>query len=303
MIKVLKTDLFRLIKSKAFYVYPIFILVIVILGNILAAYVKEMEEETDTQGGLTVTVYEEGTETDIVNADIEIKTGKAVTDSEKEKLTVKISTVEFFGNYFNGEILLFLGIVLVIFCTCETRFGFVKNAAGSVSDRGFMPLSKMIIGIVITVIYILEYAAIYASVQLIMALIRGNKIEYEALPVGDGPKFVEFLLITALVYITFIAMTTALHELTHNRALGIVLAFVFSTSLLEQLLEGLMSLLQRFLGVFEGVEIKKYMLMTNVYDGYLSENYHPGTTIVLSLVYIAVFTFLAVFISRKKEIR
>ncbi len=303
MIKVLKTDLFRLIKSKAFYVYPIFILVIVILGNILAAYVKEMEEETDTQGGLTVTVYEEGTETDIVNADIEIKTGKAVTDSEKEKLTVKISTVEFFGNYFNGEILLFLGIVLVIFCTCETRFGFVKNAAGSVSDRGFMPLSKMIIGIVITVIYILEYAAIYASVQLITALISGNKIEYEALPVGDGPKFVEFLLITALVYITFIAMTTALHELTHNRALGIVLAFVFSTTLLEQLLEGLMSLLQRFLGVFEGVEIKKYMLMTNVYDGYLSENYHPGTTIVLSLVYIAVFTFLAVFISKKKEIR
>ncbi len=303
MIKVLKTDLFRLFKSKAFYVYPIFILVIVILGNILAAYVKEMEEETDTQGGLTVTVYEEGTETDIVNADIEIKTGKAVTDSEKEKLTVKISTVEFFGNYFNGEILLFLGIVLVIFCTCETRFGFVKNAAGSVSDRGFMPLSKMIIGIVITVIYILEYAAIYASVQLIMALIRGNKIEYEALPVGDGPKFVEFLLITALVYIAFIAMTIALHELTHNRALGIVLAFVFSTTLLEQLLEGLMSLLQRFLGVFEGVEIKKYMLMTNVYDGYLSENYHPGTTIVLSLVYIAVFTFLAVFISKKKEIR
>ena len=303
MIKVLKTDLFRLIKSKAFYVYPTFILVIVILGNILAAYVKEMEEETDTQGGLTVTVYEEGTETDIVNADIEIKTGKAVTDSEKEKLTVKISTVEFFGNYFNGEILLFLGIVLVIFCTCETRFGFVKNAAGSVSDRGFMPLSKMIIGIVITVIYILEYAAIYASVQLITALISGNKIEYEALPVGDGPKFVEFLLITALVYIAFIAMTTALHELTHNRALGIVLAFVFSTTLLEQLLEGLMSLLQRFLGVFEGVEIKKYMLMTNVYDGYLSENYHPGTTIVLSLVYIAVFTFLAVFISKKKEIR
>ena len=303
MIKVLKTDLFRLLKSKAFYVYPIFILVIVILGNILAAYVKEMEEETDTQGGLTVTVYEEGTETDIVNADIEIKTGKAVTDSEKEKLTVKISTVEFFGNYFNGEILLFLGIVLVIFCTCETRFGFVKNAAGSVSDRGFMPLSKMIIGIVITVIYILEYAAIYASVQLITALISGNKIEYEALPVGDGPKFVEFLLITALVYIAFIAMTTALHELMHNRALGIVLAFVFSTTLLEQLLEGLMSLLQRFLGVFEGVEIKKYMLMTNVYDGYLSENYHPGTTIVLSLVYIAVFTFLAVFISKKKEIR
>ncbi len=303
MIKVLKTDLFRLFKSKAFYVYPIFILVIVILGNILAAYVKEMEEETDTQGGLTATVYEEGTETDIINADIEIKTGKAVTDSEKEKLTVKISTVEFFGNYFNGEILLFLGIVLVIFCTCETRFGFVKNAAGSVSDRGFMPLSKMIIGIVITVIYILEYAAIYASVQLITALISGNKIEYEALPVGDGPKFVEFLLITALVYIAFIAMTTALHELTHNRALGIVLAFVFSTTLLEQLLEGLMSLLQRFLGVFEGVEIKKYMLMTNVYDGYLSENYHPGTTIVLSLVYIAVFTFLAVFISKKKEIR
>ena len=99
MIKVLKTDLFRLIKSKAFYVYPTFILVIVILGNILAAYVKEMEEETDTQGGLTVTAYEEGTETDIVNADIEIKTGKAVTDSEKEKLTVKISTVEFFGTF------------------------------------------------------------------------------------------------------------------------------------------------------------------------------------------------------------
>ena len=43
MIKVLKTDLFRLFKSKAFYVYPIFILVIVILGNILAAYVKEMK--------------------------------------------------------------------------------------------------------------------------------------------------------------------------------------------------------------------------------------------------------------------
>ena len=50
MIKILKTDLFRLFKSKAFYVYPIVVVIIMMIGMLFSV-------NTDTHGdhGHTIT--------------------------------------------------------------------------------------------------------------------------------------------------------------------------------------------------------------------------------------------------------
>ena len=47
MIKILKTDLFRLFKSKAFYVYPIVVVIIMMIGMLFSVNTDTKEEIVD----------------------------------------------------------------------------------------------------------------------------------------------------------------------------------------------------------------------------------------------------------------
>ena len=292
MIKVLKTDLYRLFRSKAFlFVFPIYLVIQLGIGMFFSADTVEVENGSDRQGGIVIQRYDD-TDTDV---NVKVK--------EKTKLPVFISTEEMFGNLYTGQLMLFLGIVLVIFCTCETRMGFVKNAAGAVSDRAYMTVSKMIVGAVILVTYIIEYAVMYVLTQLLQGLISGRKIKYLPIPEGEGVAFIKYLLLCIFIHLVFIALIAVFHELTYNRALGIVVTFMFATTLIEEMIKGVVYLGRHFFDIWYELDINRYLLMTNIGGGYKAGTYHPQIVLILSLIYFTVFTGLAVFISRKKEIR
>lgn len=294
MIKVLKTDLYRLFRSKAFlFVFPIYLVIQLGIGMFFSAdtVAVEVENGSDRQGGIVVQKYDDP-DTD---ANAKVK--------ENIKLPVYISTVEMFGNLYTGQLMLFLGIVLVIFCTCETRMGFVKNAAGAVSDRAYMTISKMIVGAVILVTYIIEYAVMYVLTQLLHGLISGSKIKYLPIPDGEGTAFIKYLLLCIFVHLVFIALIAVFHELTYNRALGIVVTFMLATTLFEEMIRGVVILGRHFFDIWHEVDINRYLLMANIGGGYKAGTYHPQIVLIMSLIYFTVFTGLAVFISRKKEIR
>ncbi|MBP5533439.1 MAG: hypothetical protein J6X68_05685 [Lachnospiraceae bacterium] len=292
MIKVLKTDLYRLFRSKAFlFVFPIYLVIQLGIGMFFSADTVEVENGSDRQGGIVIQRYDD-TDTDV---NVKVK--------EKTKLPVFISTEEMFGNLYTGQLMLFLGVVLVIFCTCETRMGFVKNAAGAVSDRAYMTVSKMIVGAVILVTYIIEYAVMYVLTQLLQGLISGRKIKYLPIPEGEGVAFIKYLLLCIFIHLVFIALIAVFHELTYNRALGIVVTFMFATTLIEEMIKGVVYLGRHFFDIWYELDINRYLLMTNIGGGYKAGTYHPQIVLILSLIYFTVFTGLAVFISRKKEIR
>ena len=287
MIKILKTDLFRLFKSKAFYVYPIVVVIIMMIGMLFSVNTDTKEEIVDDeQGGVVIKVYDPDADTENVN-----------------NKYIFFGPTTIFESLYDGLTLMFLGIVLIIFSTCETRNGFVKNAVGCAVDRRYMPLSKMIIGVVIMVIYVIENIVITFIFNLLEALISGKSLKYQSLPDGDGSKFFGYLFMCILVHLAIIALLSFIHELTFSRALGIVLTVGLTTGLLEECAHGAVYLINYFFHILEGFNIGKYLLFENIAKGYNSENFHPEILPFMALIYLTIGALLAVKISQKKDVR
>ena len=107
MIKVFKTDLFRLFRTKAFYAFPVFIVIVMSL-ELMFTGIKKQEE----------------------TASYTVET--AVETAAYTEFGIR----DMLGSVSDGLLLLFLGISAVMFATSESRNGFNKYAAGCVADRG-----------------------------------------------------------------------------------------------------------------------------------------------------------------------
>ena len=258
MIKIIRTDLFRLFRSKSFYVFPIFVVLIITLSSFFSA----------------------------AKAD-----------------TTKISVLSLADKLADGSILIFVGIILIIFCTSETRAGFIKNSASAVSDRGFLPVSKILIGMVMTIIYTLEYAVISILLGFIFSLFGAPKLEYVPIPAGEGFEVFRFAVLAFLANMAIVTILVFIHELTRNRALGVIAALCFAGNIFENLTRTLVTAIQSAFGILEDFDIAKYMLFPNLAGGYKADVYNPAIVLVLSLTYILIFGILAMMVSRKKEVR
>ena len=284
MIKVFKTDLFRLFRSKTFYVFPIFVTVILIIELLFSAVVKEAESEVyNEDGSMTVS--------------IDIKE----TPSEEQYEKFGISTL--LESITDGTLLLFLGIALVIFATNESRNGFVKTAAGCVQDKGYMPLSKIAVGAVIVVIYTLEFAVLRFIFTAFTAAINGKSLKYVSLPEGDAGKFAGYILLCVLVHIAFSAMLMLMHEMFRSRAIGIVWIFLESTGLFAQLASALVVMLQTWFKILPDFNISNYLLMNNISDGYASKAFNPVILLIMSLIYIGCAGGAAMWMAKHRDVR
>ena len=270
MIKVLKTDIYRALKTKAFYAYPVFLVLIFVMEFLFAT-----SAETYSDGAVVV----EATRTWNIGL---------------QKILECLS---------DGLLALFLGIFYVLFCTEETRNGFVKNAAGIVPDRIMMPISKIIVGSVVTVVYTLEYALLSVIFTLISVMVSGGKLEWNPIPEGDGGRYAVFVLLCVLVHVAIVAILTLLHEITHNKALGILFSFLYSASLLDKILIGFTNLLKLRFGLFKGVVFNNYLMFYNISDGYNGTYYEPFRLFVICLFWCAAAGGLALVVTRRKDIR
>ena len=271
MLKIIKTDLFRLFRTKAFYVYPIFLVIIEI-----AAMTFSVVRMTDGDSEVIV---------------------------DFAARAVKYGPAEYAECLSDGLLMLFMGIALAIFYTNESRHGFLKNAAGCAVDKRFMPVSKILTGVVTLFIYIAEYIVIRTVFMLIESLASGAKLEYTGIPAGDGGKFAVYVLLCIFVHIACIALLVLMHELTHSRALMLLSVFVYSASLADKLIVGFFNMLKTKFTWLEGIQFNKYMMMLNIDSGYLSETYYPMTLLALCVIYFGLGAVLSVYAANRKDVR
>ena len=336
MIRILKTDLFRLFRSKVIWVYPIVIIAAMLIGSLLSVKTDSKSEENneargervEVDGGFIIKVYVPGEDPNIQGTVYTNDTAEPMNISYKEddghevnvtiqpgetfisddtglvKRHVVTNLPELFSSLSDGLLLLFLGITLVIFATCETRAGFIKNAAGCAMDRRYMPLSKIIIGIVILFMYAAEYFVIELAGKFVCGLFTGRSLFIRpGFLDGDAGKFWGFIGICLLIHIAFIVLTIMIHELIGNRALGIVFSLIIGGGILENMANGLVYLLNHFFGILQGFDINKYLLLKNIERGFYDPAYHSQIMLVMTAIYIAAGTILAMFIAKKKDIR
>ena len=106
-----------------------------------------------------------------------------------------------------------------------------------------------------------------------------------------------------VVNIAVIAILVLMHEITHSRALGLVAIFVYSASLVDKIIEGVVSLAGTKITWLADINIRKYLMMFNIEEGYLAEGYYPLTLLVVCLIYGTAATFLAIRSSVRRDVR
>jgi len=274
MIKVIKTDLFRLFRTKSFYAFPIFTAFVYVIQFIF----KYIRIETENIS---------------INADAAAQAGNKII----------FGVNDFFGCLNDGLVLVFLGVALMIFCTNETRKGFVKNAAGCVANRIYMPVSKIFVGVFILVVYVVEFTVIRSIAMLIESLISGRRISYEAIPAGELGTYAGFVAIAFFVNVTFIVLMVMIHELTYSKAIGITFIFLAGSLLLERIIVGAFALLRVQLGWFENINVGDYMLIMGISDGYKAAAYHPANLVVMCSIYTVIGVATALVAAKNRELR
>ena len=347
MIRILKTDLFRLFRSKVLLAFPLLLAFSLLMSllvsnnvtystdeeigwdqgtgtakyqdpdhervrggyinrNIDPEDVKEAEfADNVTYNGTDAPMEVSITEDDGVVVSVTLQPGESFMylTNDYEQRHVFTGLPDLFEALFDGLILFLLGLTIVIFCTCETREGFVKNAAGCAIDRRYMPISKMIVGFVVFVIYVAEFVIYHLLSVLIESAITGKSIFFRPLPEGDAGKFWGFIIVCVLIHMAFTALLVMLHELTGNRALGIVSAAILAFGILEYMANGAVYLLKHFFHILNGFNIDKYLLLQNIKQGYDDAAYHPQTVLILTLVYLIAGAVLAIVITKKRDVR
>lgn len=268
MIRVLKADLFRMFRTKAFYVFPIFtvcFLFVEMFASASSVAVSELGEAAGT--------------------------------------TIAIGPTQLLDCLQDGMLMLFLGIFLVIFCTDESRNGFLKNAVGTVSRRAIMPVSKIIVGIVTLFIYIVEFAVIKICFILAAAGIGGQKPVYSGIPEGDMGRYIIFLMLCILVHIVIVSLLVAMHELTHNRAIGIVFIFLYAGMLLGKIIIALGDLVNSLLGLASDFETEHYLMLNSITGGYNGAGFSPSRLLIVCLIWGCLSVTGALLLSEKRDIK
>ena len=261
MIKILKTDFFRLVRTGWFYVFPVFVVILLILECIFTI---------------------------------------SIDDSEN---ILAFGIDSFFTCLYSGLLLLFLGFMLVVFYTNESRDGFLKNAAGCVPHRYYMTISNILVGIASLFIYVIEYAVIRFATLFIYSLLADRPMEYIPLAAGTAGRYTLFVLLTIFVNISMITILVLLHELAHSKVLGMIMVFLTASFLLERIIRLVMSLVKSTFNIVPGFEIGNYLLFSNIGDGFMSESYHPSIVLILCLIYTAGASYLAIRTCLAKDIR
>jgi len=316
MLRVLRTDLYRLFRSKSFYVYPVVVTFVLIISVIFSFKTTDETQEAAKaeQAGLVVVSSEENDideetegvrKTPIAEFEAGFNDGYRgeIGYTDQNGKYVYIGWEALTESFYDGFTIFFIGMILVIFATSETRKGFIKNSTGCIKDRSYMVMSKIIVGITIMVCYVLEYVALSSIFTVIRAVVNGSSIRWKSLPSGSGPKYFGFVLTCFVIFIAIITILELMHEITGSRALGIVIAFGLTSTLLEQLAHGVVELLRFLFDILRDFDIGKYLLMENIVEGYNSEHYHPEIALTMSLIYIVVGIILSIVIIRKKDIK
>ncbi|MBO4416021.1 MAG: hypothetical protein J5824_08610 [Lachnospiraceae bacterium] len=175
-------------------------------------------------------------------------------------------------------------IVLIKLWSGERKHGYIKNIAGNVSGRHILPISKMIVGITLSVVYV-----VFSFIYMICASsVRDTRIVYAPF----SGQLVE-LLLWVLAGIASIAFMLMLYELFNSPTLCYIIAIMLWSGMLENLILQIVYLIFKnefYLG--------RYMLIL----GMKTEESGCIEDLIRTLIYIAVFMGAAIFTARKKDV-
>lgn len=231
-----------------------------------------------------------------------------VTTIRKSYAGGTVSVYDMFGECLSIGLVMFITtFVLTSFYSAEFKNGYIKNVAGNIKNRYQLPICKLIVG---TVILLINYVFLFIE-ELLSTFINKTKITSDVStyftsseqPVHD---WTIWFLITLLVYLMVNILVCFTLELTHSSAIGYIVSIFVSLNILDEMLLGVIMLLQNNFGILKMLEGSKIFILTpastvlNYMTGDLSL-FLPVTLFSVGL--IVVFGGLSIILVKRKDIK
>lgn len=153
MINLIRSEIYKLKKSRAFMICTLLCIVFALLGPILLNFSKEMLETMPKE------MLEDPTMQSALMSDSGLHIG--IGSSTSLLATDEMTGTWYVGQLFPGNALeLFLAIFISIFVTAEFATGTIKNVVSKGFGRGKIYLAKLIVSSIASVIMLLIYTIV-----------------------------------------------------------------------------------------------------------------------------------------------
>ncbi len=195
---------------------------------------------------------------------------------------------------FGAFSLLVSTILTAIFINSEQSSGYIKNIAGQVSNKGYMIVSKLFTIAVINL-------AIFAVFSVFSAVSGFVFLSYVIKSVSFLP-FIPVLLIKFLLYMAIDAIILFICTLTKSKSFAVAVGVIFGIGITGFVYSALNSLITF---ITNGTDVKLATFTPDGINSILSINADAGLLIkavVISVVYIAVFTIASSLVFKKRDV-
>lgn len=281
MLNIIKMDLYKMLKSKSFYLLNIILIFITLtVGIVIKINISKN--------------YQDAKESNITWSDKDsLSTGDpSLTEEQYNKMQEKtineLDIKEFMTmQYSQGITLTLMAIFLALIICSELDTGFIKNIVPLKNSRTSLLLSKTILSIV----FILIQAAIGLGISIISTILLSGKIN-----VLKPKELLVFLALQILLSIAFSSLIIMISYLTKSKSAAIAAGILLSLNV-----HGLfLNLLDKIINISK-INVSQLSIVNNS-RMYLFEQADYKRIILISLAYFILYNIISTIRVRKMEI-
>lgn len=276
MTNLLKSDFYKLLRSKYLYICIIFSVALTITNLLIANHeYKKMEQILNDESMVQ-----------------EVQTIQETYNFDNFKMNVINQIPHFFDNIF---IFMFIGISISMFCTADFKSGTIKNIASKGFGRENIYLSKLILSIFICFAVVLVNFAVFL-------IVASTSLEFGSIPNNFVPDLLRMCGLQSLTCIAITSLFTMIAMLVKQN--GITISIITFTLLLTitivKLISGIIYEIFKKQIVVENYCILRYPQLLSSYS---IDNKLILTCSLVSIISTALFTIVGIYSFTKRDIK
>lgn len=297
MINLIKMDVYRLLKTKSYYVMiivtallSIFLIAMLNLGIQMQQSVNEEVIELESDELLEYT--------DTTNNGIVI--GVQV-DASEEWIYDDIYFTDYINENLQGGLLLILCVIFVpIYVNAEQKNGYIKNVAGQLKNKGTLVLSKL-------VAIALEVLTIFVVFTVVSAIC--GKIEFkDRFIFNDLATSFKILTLQYLLYFAMSSIVMAITLICRSSAVGITYGILSTMGVVGSILYAFTTIFNKYLNL-KNFNIQDYTVGTcitqigNTEISNIFANNVAIKSITVSVIFIVIPTIISMLCMQRRDVK
>lgn len=212
MLNMIKMDLYRMFRTKSFYVIWIVMAALVIMTTYMSKIDYDMQEKAAGQEEAEALQTEPETVNLGMTVEIPIEAGEKVTVLDM-----------FFANAQARVVALFLVIFAVLFSTADITSGYIKSIGGQVRDRGSLILSRTVALMVFAALTMVFFVAVQAV---------STRIFFGYLEWGGKKAFFMYFGTQLLLHVALMILCMTIAIVIRNNVISMVIVVCLSMNLM-----------------------------------------------------------------------